>query len=126
MTAQADSLAAAGALRSLEPAVHGPGGLCAAANVDAARLEGYVRAAVAEFVPGLARQPVVPGSLQIFDFSERKQSNRAATLVDADHFHRRGSAGGGGRPQVRAAAAPRSGSPSPPHSGAPPPPRRCS
>eukprot|EP00966_Prymnesium_polylepis_P159283 3681056-Prymnesium_polylepis.1 len=55
--------------------------LCAPANVDLQALEAYVRKAVGEFVPMLAQQPMVAGQLQIFDFSERKQSNRAAALV---------------------------------------------
>ena len=40
-----------------------------------------MRKAVAKFVPPLAELELVPGQLQIFDFSERKQSNRAASFV---------------------------------------------
>jgi hypothetical protein len=45
-----------------------------------------VRKAVGEFVPELAAHAMVAGSMQIFDFSERKQSNQAATLVPARRF----------------------------------------
>ena len=55
--------------------------VCAAANVDTAKLEEYARAAVGAFVPSLAQHPLCPGQLSLFDFSERKQSNRAAALV---------------------------------------------
>ena len=62
--------------------------LCAAANVDRERLEAYVRVAVAEFVPPLAAKPLIGcwQGVQIFDFSERKVSNRASVLVDADEL----------------------------------------
>ena len=45
-----------------------------------------MRKAVGEFVPELAAHAMVAGSMQIFDFSERKQSNQAATLVPARRF----------------------------------------
>ena len=37
-------------------------------------------------VPLLRRQEMVPGGLSLFDFSERKQSNRAADVVHADQL----------------------------------------
>ena len=55
----------------------------AAANLDMPRLEAYARRAIATFVPALAAHPLVPGALFLFDFSERRQSNRAAVLADA-------------------------------------------
>ena len=79
MTTELEALVAAGALRSA--AVEGP--LTAASNVVTSRLEAYARAAIGAFVPTLAAQEMVPGQLSIFDFSERKQSSRAALLVDA-------------------------------------------
>ena len=81
MTADADSLRAMGALRSTDvPEVQ----LCAAANVDKAQLEAYVRIAVGEFVPALSSAELVAKQgVQIFDFSERKVSNKASVLLDA-------------------------------------------
>ena len=84
MTADADSLCAMGALRSTDVP---ESQLCASRNVDRDSLVAYVRIAVAEFVPELGNaelinEPGVPG-VQIFDFSERKVSNRASVLVDA-------------------------------------------
>ncbi len=79
MTASADSLLTMGALRSADCAA----GLCSAANVDCTILERYARRAVAQFKPELADNALVPGTVQIFDFSERKQSNRAAMAVAA-------------------------------------------
>ena len=78
MTTTSDALHAFGALRQLALP---PSELCAAANVDHARLEAYARAAVAAFVPLIARQPLVPGQLSLFDFSTRKQSSHAAVVV---------------------------------------------
>ena len=86
MTADAESLCQSGALRSIDVA---EATLCAASNVDRDKLVAYARRAVAEFVPELAETPLIddlPGvsGVQIFDFSERKVSNRASVLVDAD------------------------------------------
>ena len=82
MTADADSLKAMGALHTLDvPEAQ----LCAGSNVDKAKLVEYARIAVAEFVPQLAHAELVESNqgVQIFDFSERKVSNRASVLVDA-------------------------------------------
>ena len=88
MTAEADSLLAHGALRSKDAE-----SLVGAANVDLAALERFARLAIAEFVPGLATVPLLPKQLQIFDFSERRQSNAAARVLPAARF--------GGRPGNR-------------------------
>jgi hypothetical protein len=81
MTADADSLAAMGALRSMDVS---PDMLCASANVDRDALRAYVRIAVGEFVPELEHAALVEQQgVQIFDFSERKVSNRASVLLDA-------------------------------------------
>ena len=90
MTTTSDALHAYGALREIE--LDDMRGLTATANVDASRLEQYARHAIGAFVPELARQELVPGQLTLFDFSERKQSNRAATVVN-------GSSLGDGRRQ---------------------------
>ncbi len=76
MTSEMEALVAAGAVRSLS--VSEP---TARENVDLAKLEAYARQAISAFVPSLTQQPLVPEQLQIFDFSERKSSNRAALLV---------------------------------------------
>ncbi len=63
--------------------------LCAPSNVDKAKLEEYARAAVAEFVPNLERCEFVDDkvqALQIFDFSERKESNKVAVFVTASEL----------------------------------------
>ena len=76
MTSDLEALMVAGAVRSLsvpEPTSR--------ENVDRSKLEAYARQAISAFVPALAQQPLVPDQLQIFDFSERKSSNRAAILV---------------------------------------------
>ena len=77
MTTTSDALHAYGALRELIR----EGELCAKENVDYDMLERYARQAISAFVPELSRQEIVPNNLTIFDFSERKQSNRAATIV---------------------------------------------
>ena len=84
MTADAESLNAMGALHSLEvPEAE----LCWGSNVDKTALEKYIRIAVAEFVPPLADAMLVEQQgVQIFDFSERKVSNRASVLVDAEEL----------------------------------------
>ena len=51
------------------------------ARVDGKQRVAYARQAVGAFVPELAHHEMVPGQLTLFDFSERKQSNRAATVV---------------------------------------------
>ena len=81
MTTELDALVAAGAVRST--AVPEP---TAASNVDTAKLEAYARLAIQAFVPSLSEQPMVPGQLALFDFSERKQSNAAALVVGAKAF----------------------------------------
>ena len=88
MTAQADSMLQAGAL------VDGncKEGLCARSNLDYTKLERYVRRAVAEFVPQLEKTELVPNQLQLFDFSERKQSNRAVALLPSSKLAGRQSA----------------------------------
>ena len=58
MTADADSLNAMGALRSVDTA---EADLCSASNVDRDKLAKYVRLAVAEFVPQLAQAELVEG-----------------------------------------------------------------
>jgi len=82
MTAEGDSLLAAGALKSLDR----PEEVGSRANVDVDKLGAFARAAVAEFVPELAEAQMVPGQLQIFDFSTRMQSNVATRLVDGAMF----------------------------------------
>ena len=84
MTADADSLNAMGALHSLEvPEAQ----LCASKNVDRAKLQDYVRLAVGEFVPELQHAELVEAQgVQIFDFSERKVSNRASVIVNAEEL----------------------------------------
>jgi len=52
-------------------------------NIDSKKLVAYARKAVAAFVPELENQDMVPGQLSLFDFSERKQSNYAALMVNA-------------------------------------------
>lgn len=87
LTTTADALEAFGALRRgvLEQSATGDN-LCAPSNVDAAKAEAYARRAVQAFVPSLANEPMVPGNLSLFDFSERKQSNRAAIAVPGDRL----------------------------------------
>ena len=110
MTTDVASLHAFGVLReaTLEdvraasglPADDGTAQLCQPSNVDSERLELYARAAVALFVPPLATQAMIDGQLSLFDFSERKQSNRAAMLVERAALAHGGCApkgvGGGG------------------------------
>jgi hypothetical protein len=81
MTTEADALAAAGVLHAACPEDGSPP--TASTNVDVTKLEAYARRAVRAFVPILSEHPLVPGTLSLFDFSERKQSNRAALLVPA-------------------------------------------
>jgi hypothetical protein len=69
-------------LEKLRASSHDPHAtLCQPSNVSVEQLERYARAAIALFVPSLAKHPMVPGQLSLFDFSERWQSNRAAMLV---------------------------------------------
>ena len=56
MTGEAESLHRWGALRSLEPSDQ----LCSACNIDRELLESYVRCAVDEFVPPLAKHEMAP------------------------------------------------------------------
>ena len=81
MTTELDALATARVLHSTSPANGSEP--TAASNVDVTRLESYARRAIAAFVPPLAAHPLVPAALSLFDFSERKQSNRAAILAPA-------------------------------------------
>ena len=82
MTTTSDALHGYSALRELTDRQGDDGrALCAPANVDTERLEQYARTAIGAFVPALAQQALVPGQLTLFDFSERKQSNRAANVV---------------------------------------------
>ena len=81
MTADAGSLLHAGALESQDVA-----DLLSGDNVDMDALEAYARVAVKEFIPQLAGQPMLAGQLQIFDFSERKQSNISTVSLGADRF----------------------------------------
>ena len=82
MTADADSLRLMGALRSTDVQ---PWELCAPSNVDRDRLVEYIRVAVGEFVPSLAGGDLVAEQgVQIFDFSERKVSNKASVLLDGE------------------------------------------
>lgn len=91
MTADALSLVQFGALHTLEVP---PEELCAGKNVQRERLVDYVRVAVAEFVPQLASAELAAeAGVQIFDFSERKVSNRASVLVDAERM--------GGKPNTQ-------------------------
>ena len=76
MTTELDALHAFGVLLVADAPE-----LLAPSNVDVARLELYTRAAIALFVPLLKEQPMVPGQLSLFDFSERWQSSKAAALV---------------------------------------------
>ena len=56
--------------------------------MDRAQLEAFVRIAVSEFVPALAdAELVAKQGVQIFDFSERKVSNKASVLIDATRLH---------------------------------------
>ena len=80
MTAQADSMLSFGALKQAAVA-HDPNSLCARSNIDYEKMESYCRRAVGAFVPQLETHELVPNQLQLFDFSERKQSNRATALV---------------------------------------------
>ena len=85
MTAESGSLRAMGALRSTDVPEWQ---LCQSANVDRAQLEAFVRIAVSEFVPALAdAELVAKQGVQIFDFSERKVSNKASVLLDATRLH---------------------------------------
>ena len=88
MTAEADSLHRMGALRAFDGVPEAD--LCASGNVDRERLVAYVRLAVAEFVPELGDAPLIHEEgvqgVQIFDFSERKVSNRASVLMDAERL----------------------------------------
>ena len=78
MTTSSDALLAYGALKAGADAV---AELCDVDNIDKAKLEGYARAAVGAFVPSLEKHALCPGQLTLFDFSERKQSNKAVDLV---------------------------------------------
>ena len=80
MTTSAEALHSYGVLKAPAGEVAADA-LCAAANVDAAKLEAYARAAVGAFVPSLASHAMCDGQLSLFDFSERKQSNKASALV---------------------------------------------
>ena len=81
MTAEAEGLLKAGALISKDdPELVGPH------NVSMAKLEAFSRAAIAEFAPRLKEQPMLPRQLQIFDFSERRQSNVASLVLPAERF----------------------------------------
>ena len=81
MTAELDALVAHGALHSRDAE-----DLVGALNVDAGKLEAFARAAIGEFVPELRDAPLLPKQLQIFDFSERRQSNAAALVLPAARF----------------------------------------
>ena len=83
MTTTSDALAAFGALR--DPRLR-EGELCAGGNQNPERLESYAREAVRCFVPELASRELVSGQLSLFDFSERKQSNKAAAVVPGSSF----------------------------------------
>ena len=78
LTTTSTALLAFRALRTLDG---DPYELCEASNVDMGRVEAYARMAVGAFVPQLLAHALVPGQLSLFDFSERKQSNRAAAAV---------------------------------------------
>lgn len=91
MTTEQDALLAAGALKEAVPA--GGAGPCHRSNINYARLEAYARRAVAAFVPPLESKRMVEGSLGLFDFSERRQSTRAAAIVDGAAL---GGSGGDG------------------------------
>jgi hypothetical protein len=82
MTTTAEALEGYGALlRGVADQAARAETLCHGSNVDTAKAEAYARQAIAAFVPSLAAEPMVPGNLSLFDFSERKQSNRAAIAV---------------------------------------------
>ena len=78
MSTTADALHAFGAFKRLDDLGTET---CAASNVDAAKLEAYARLAIGAFVPELAAHPLVAGQLNAFDFSQRRQSNRAVAVV---------------------------------------------
>ena len=78
LTTNAEALIAYGALKEV---TEEPSQLCARDNVVSDRLEAYARRAVAAFVPPLAEHPLCSAQLSIFDFSERKQSNKAVAVV---------------------------------------------
>lgn len=80
MTTSADALHSFGVLRRPAGEVAAEE-LCSPPNVDSAKLEAYARHAVGAFVPSLEAHEMCPGQLSLFDFSERKQSNRACALV---------------------------------------------
>ena len=80
MTAEADALVRFGAIRSKGDGLEGAA-LVKPPNVDLVELERFARIAINEFVPGLEERPLLPKQLQLFDFSERKQSNAAALVV---------------------------------------------
>lgn len=84
MTTEVDALLAARVLRTTSPMDGAL--LTASANVDMELLEAYARRAIGVFVPLLVAQPMVPGALSLFDFSERKQSNRASLFAPVVHF----------------------------------------
>lgn len=84
MTTNSDALHAYGALRTAGKET--TAALCAATNIDQSRLEAYARQAIAVFVPQLSRQPMVGANLSLFDFSERKQSNHAAIVVNGSRL----------------------------------------
>ena len=92
MTAEADSLLRCGALLSKDggggESGDGGGGssLVSPKNVSLAALEAYARKAIGEFAPQLKQQPLLPKQLQIFDFSERRQSNVASLVLPAERF----------------------------------------
>ena len=90
MTAQLESLLSFGAVRTADGG--GGGGPYAAHNIDAAELEAYARRAIRAFVPALSSRPLVDGSMQLFDFSERRQSSVAAAIArDASEYNASGS-----------------------------------
>ena len=80
MTTEVDALVAAGALKTAAPA--DGSNPTAPTNINARQLEAYARRAVGAFVPQLATHPIAKGGgVSLFDFSERRASNRAATLA---------------------------------------------
>ena len=90
MTAQGGSLQQMGALKDINlDAQH----IGRRDNIDDEKLEQYVRIAIKEFVPELASldRRLLPKTLNVFDFSDRTESNRAARLLDAEML--------GGEPQ---------------------------
>ena len=83
MTSTSDALHAFGAVKNPNKR---EAELCTSTNLEPERLEAYARLAVRAFVPELASREIVQGQLSLFDFSERKQSNRAAAVVPGSSF----------------------------------------